>query len=238
MIQLISAFTGDKHAEMFTQTSLASARVGYQTRGFHLNMGGFQIPERYTGPKPEKQRERIVGVSPWKPSLIGHVLAQEIDQTKTIVWIDSDAWVIRPLTELEAGFYDVAVTMRRPSERGGTLWADVYGYLNAGVIAFRPTPQAMKFVKMWQLEVDRTESRSDQHALNNLVRKATDLRHYNRVFRLEDIKIKILATEQFNNYYAPEPPLPNTCIMHFKKDVRARESIAEWIEKTKPENLP
>ncbi len=129
------------------------------------------------------------------------------------------------------------MTLRRQEERAKTAWPDVYGYLNSGVVAVRPTPQAMKFLKLWQLEVDRTPSKSDQHALNNIVRKATDLTIYNRIFKLDDIKIKVVSTDDFNNYYAPEEPKSGTCVLHFKRDVRGREVMADWIEKTKPENL-
>lgn len=247
MIEIITAGTG-KFRDMIAKTSDATRRVGYDVRAFDLGGVGFgeywSVPVRHegrgrtsVGGESTQHEKNVFGVAPWKPSIISHVLSQEVDQTKTIVWLDADAWVIRPLTELGVGYFDVAVTMRRPNERGLSSRPELWGYLNAGFVAFRPTPQAMKFLKMWQLEVERVATGSDQHAMNNIVRKVTDLRHYNRIFKLEDIKIKILATEQFNNYYAPEPPMPNTCVMHFKHNVRAVNSIEEWIEKTKPENL-
>lgn len=230
------------------KASDATERVGYKIFTYLLNEPqtnySYFAPLRYQSHGRHQlnsdavgEKERKVGVCPWKPSLMLHALSQEVNQEKVFIWLDADAWVIRPLDELVAQPFDIAFTMRRPSERGASGWPDVYGYLNTGFVAMRATPATMSFLKLWQLEVDKTESKSDQHAANNLVRRCTDLTEYDKTFQLGNCWIRILKTEEYNYYYLPTPPLPTTKVVHMKKDVRQRESVDEWIEKTKPENL-
>lgn len=142
----------------------------------------------------------------FKPSLIKHAL------TEDIIWLDSDTWIQKPI-KVE-GDYDVAVTLRRPEERNIDQFSHVSGYLNAGVIFFKNTPQAHKFVDMWIDELSQTTTGSDQEALNRVVMKATDLTQYGD-FNLDDIKIKVLPTDIYNNHYFKENQ-SEAQILHFK----------------------
>lgn len=239
MIQIVTA-TNDLYASIVRQTMRANTTAGYRPWVYDLSTAPsgigmpFEVPERYTysGRKHrEGQAERYVGVSPWKPSLMLRVLGESFCADTIYAWLDADAWVIRSLAPLEQIDFDVAVTMRRPSERGATEWPEMYGYLNAGVMMARATPKAMQFFKMVQLEVEHTASRSDQHALNNIVRRATDLTRYHETFLLDGIKIHVLPTEEYNFYYLPEVPGPQARIIHMKLDVRQRLSFDDEVVK-------
>jgi Nucleotide-diphospho-sugar transferase len=98
--------------------------------------------------------------------------------------------------------------------------------VNTGVMFFNKTPAALEFISLWIAEVNAVHSHSDQEALNRLVLRATDLTRYNEVFRLGNIRIKVLACEEYNFYYWPQEPMPSTKIVHCKTDRRA--ALTDW----------
>ncbi len=175
--------------------------------------------------QPSAQPERNVGRSPYKPKIIRDALMLS---KGNLVWMDADAWVIRPMPEMDDDDYDVAVTMRRQSDRGRSDWPDVYGYLSAGVVFIRHTHAAFNFLSMWIDEVPKTPSFSDQHALNNIVRRVADLTKYNQVYEYNGIMIKVLFTEDYNWIYLPEEPKPFTKILHCKTDLRPNVDLVSW----------
>lgn len=177
---------------------------------------------------PTHERERIRGRCPWKPQALFMSLEKAVDP---LVWLDADAWIIRDISSLPQD-YDVAVTMRRMSDRGRSNWPDVYGYLQAGVVFLAPTNSAIQFVKEWIVEVLKTPSQSDQHALNNLVRQATDLSQYNKVYNLRGCRIRVLEGEEYNWCYLPQEPRPDTKILHCKTDLRAHVDLKAWTQRT------
>lgn len=177
---------------------------------------------------PASCPERNVGRAPWKPSLICKAIQKYQEH---LVWMDADAWAIRDLSDMKRTDYDVAVTMRRQKDRGRSDWPEVYGYLQAGVVFFAPTIAAAVFAKRWQNEVPNTPSNSDQHALNNLVLRGTDLTEYDRVFLLDGIRVLVLSTEEYNWCYLPEEPLPMTRVLHAKTDIRDKVNLKEWTER-------
>lgn len=199
-------------------TREANRRAGYDTKCY-------TVPEI----APPGSKERNCGKAPWKPSIIRQAM---LEFRNHIVWLDADAWVIRDISCMERMDYDVAVTMRRPDERGRSDWPDVYGYLNAGVIFFAPTIAACLFIKRWENEVKETPSNSDQHALNNLVRQVTDLTEYDKVFLFEGVRVLVLSTDEYNWYYFPAEPTPDTKILHCKTDLRDRVNLKEWTERS------
>ena len=222
--------------EILNSTVPANERMGHKPVIYDVGGLGygkpFQVQDEYMGwgrnRDPETpERLRFVGICPWKPAVILQALE---DTNDDVLWLDADAWVIRPL-ELGDDF-DVAVTMRRPHEWGRTEWPELYGFLNSGFVFIRNTILGRLFCKMWIEEIPLTKSKSDQNALNNIVRHSTDLREYNRVFlSREGIRIKVLKTDEYNWIYAPEEPLPTTKVLHFKKDIRDKLDIHEWCRR-------
>jgi len=122
--------------------------------------------------------------------------------------------------------YDVGVTMRRKEERGATQWPTHYGFLNAGVLFFNHTPAAFRFIDLWEDEIKNTRSQSDQEALNLVILQATDLTEYNKVFNWNGIRIKIFRCDDYNFFYWPQEPMPETKIVHCKGD--KREALKDW----------
>jgi len=145
----------------------------------------------------------------FKPRLILDVLK---NNRGCIAWVDTDAFIVKPFVLTDD--YDVGVTMRRQSERGGTLFTDITGYLNAGVLFFNDTEGARSFVHEW--EEKTIELRSDQHALNELVREVTDLTEYNKIFVRDGVRIKILECDEYNYYHLKEGVSDKAKILHFK----------------------
>lgn len=209
-------------ADMVKTSTANNTKLGYKVRTYDLN-GELGFGKRFnTGFIPIPGPERLRGRLPIKPLIIKQGLE---DGGVPICYMDADAFAIRRFDAV--GFdFDIAVTMRRPEERGATKWPTFYGFANAGVMFFNHTPAAFEFIEMWIREIEMTVSMSDQEALNRLVLQATDFTEYNKVFRLGNIRIKVLRCDEYNFYYWPQEPLPETCILHAKTD--RREAFEDW----------
>lgn len=207
--------------EIIKASMARNTGLGYKVRVYDIGSLGIGKPFN-TNFMPVAIAERLRGRLPIKPLIILQGLK---DAGVPVCWMDADAFAIRRFDDVGMDF-DVAVTMRRPEERGATRWPTFYGFANAGVIFFNHTPAAFQFIDMWIREVEMTSSLSDQEALNRLVLQATDFTEYNKVFRLGAIRIKILKTDEYNFYYWPQDPLPETCIVHAKTD--RRSAFDDW----------
>lgn len=213
----------NKAFEEIVKTSMEkNESLGYKVRLYDLN-GEMGFGEKFdTGFIPTKQSERNRGKLPIKPLIIKKGLESG---GRPVCFMDADAFAIRRFDEVGTDF-DLAVTMRRPEERGATKWPTHYGFANTGVLFFNHTPAAFEFIEMWIREIEMSMSLSDQEALNRLVLQATDFTEYNKVFRLGNIRIKVLDTDTYNFYYWPQEPHKMTRIVHCKSDRRA--SFEDW----------
>jgi hypothetical protein len=208
---------------MVEKTLEANQRLGYVVD--HWPLVSTIIPET-----PSLAIESWSPKSSWKPKLIQAAMRVSHFR-RTLVWMDADAWCIRPIDEVDTGDYDVAVTMRGQDERMSYRWPEIFGFLNAGFIVIRPTIGAAKFLDKWVEQTRTVYSRSDQHALNNVVRQFTDLREYNKVFEFDGMRVKILSCEEYNWIYLPTEPKPFTKVLHAKKDVREKIDLEAWTSR-------
>jgi hypothetical protein len=199
----------------------------------HAPVSVYQADEVYPH-NPDEIRGRFPG----KPLVM---LNETRAMGHLMVWIDADAWIIRPLAlGWDYENWDIGVTMRRQNERG-TDFPAIYDYLNAGVVFVRDTMGAAFFLREWDRATKICQSRSDQEGLNNLVRMASNLGPdcYGQIVNLTmcghgPIRIKIFSTDEYNWSYWPETPGPKTKILHLKNNQRQTISLAEETAKVYP----
>jgi len=213
----------DAKMQPVLETSLVNnRRQGYDPVVYNVNgtltFGNIIV---IPGGFPDSNGE--TGRIPFKPAVIRRGLE---DAKQFIAYLDADAFAIRRFDEVNTLDYDVGVTMRRPEERGATHWPTFYGFLNAGVMFFNHTPEAFKFLDLWESELPNSRANSDQEALNLLVLQATDLSEYNKVFVWNGIRIKVFSCDQYNFFYWPENPKSATKIVHCKTD--RRMALTDW----------
>jgi galactosyl transferase GMA12/MNN10 family/Nucleotide-diphospho-sugar transferase len=225
-IRIITACNGAM-ADILKISLLQNRDQGYSVHVFDLN-GELGKGERFDYPMPAPENgklvaERLHGKLPCKPIIIRKALAQF---RQFIAFMDADAFAIRRFDEVNTGDYDVGVTMRRRAERGATAWPLLYGFVNTGVVFFNHTAGAFQFLDEWDKALENSTADSDQEALNMVVLQATDLTEYDKVFVWKGIRIKIFRCDDYNFYYWPQEPLPNTKIVHCKTNVR--EAIEDW----------
>lgn len=205
-----------RFAHVIGHTAAANVRAGYSPLIF-------PVPDSYAGHGDAE--EFCAGKSPWKPDLLLRALTLFGDD---VLWLDADAWVIRPVKSLCSLDCDIAVTLRPSSEQYGVPepLRDMYGYINAGVIFARPTNAAKSFIARWIQYTDMTGTKSDQHALNILCNPW----NYNigDTVDIYGARVHFLSTREWNFYYCPEEPLPQTKILHFKTDTRHRADLQHW----------
>jgi hypothetical protein len=138
----------------------------------------------------------------------------EKSKAELIAWLDADALIISEIDLFDDDF-DVAVTKRFPKEiskfANGKDWEYVGGS-NAGVIFFRNNDKARKFVDMWDDAIDDC----DQRGLNALVMDQVLKANLNDTFMIDDIKVRVLSSEIYNNYKYRHNKSKKTIIVHFK----------------------
>lgn len=146
------------------------------------------------------------------------VLRESLKQTKSdlIVWMDADAFILKPIDNLLNDDFDVAITKRWESEiikfKDRNLF-EYSKYINAGVIFFKNNTKARKFIDLW----DQKIIDSDQRALNDLLEENVSKFNYGDTFTLDDIKVKVLSCKEYNNYkYKEIEAGDNIKIIHFK----------------------
>lgn len=209
---------GGVHEEMAELTREACERLGYRY-------------VRY----PLAHSADLKGAEPpctFKPSVIWRAMIQHADEGDPVAWIDADAVLVRPLDELTAMPFDVAVTLREPHMLGPKpgINSPATEYLNAGVVFFRCSCAAFRIVDRWvRLAKERG---NDQWALSDLV-GACDWggpwgleqwrQAYDTVVPRLGARVKILAgcADGWNTWYF-QPVAENAKILHFKGALRTR----------------
>lgn len=164
--------------------------------------------------------------APYKPFIIQLALGQG-----PVVWMDADAFPIKPLVP-DFKEFDIGVTMRRPEERGKSSIPLYTAFLNAGVVFVNDTLGACDFVEDWRQEVSRCP-RGDQEALNTLVLQVTDLTTYDKTFLRGDTRIHVFRTDEYNNYHVGlgEVPKEDTKVIHLKVNSKFSADYAEIFER-------
>ena len=183
----------NKTHENHLKTLLASAdKVGYKIEVFDLDELGIG----------EDDLTGVFKSCSFKPNLLK-------DIKEFTVWVDDDCIFMDRIDEVE-GDYDIGVTIRRESERNRDKHSNYSGWLNAGVVFVNNTSAAKRFVKLWIDHIPETETKTDQEALSDLVRKGVD-----------GVRIKQFKTDEYNWFYFPEEPKVAK-IIHLKTDVREK----------------
>ena len=184
----------NKAHEKFVKDLLKSAdEVGYEVEVYDLDEIGIN-------------KDDLTGVfksCSFKPNLI-------LDKLKGFtVWIDDDCIFQDRIDEVE-GDYDIGVTMRRKEENNADKHSNYSGWLNAGVIFINDTEASRRFIKLWIDHIPETETKTDQEALSDLVRKGVD-----------GVRIKEFTTDEYNFFYFPEDHT-KAKILHIKTDIREK----------------
>lgn len=177
------------------------------------------VPERFKGWPGD-----FKGTIPFKPDIIKRALAMGIQK---LVWMDADAFCVQHIDEMFEQEFDLCFTLRSREEHDLVPQSEKlrYAYINAGVIFIRNTQATRDFVDRWILEVDKTESKSDQEALNNLLLlSGYEWGTFQDLYRA---RIMTVPTELWN-YYRFEFGVPKTAkVLHFKVD--KRHYLEPWI---------
>jgi len=219
--------------EAFKEMALFSAgkarEFGYEPLFYDLGGLGFGKPFRPTAEELlNPSKGQYVAKSPYKPRLIRDALE---NNAGWMAWVDADAFIIRPIDEVLTDDYDVGVTMRKKIERGRTKYPDISGYLQAGVVFFNNTDKARQFVELWEAVTPGLYPQSDQYGLNELVREATDLTEYDKVFTTKDgIRVKVFKCEVYNYYYFDGGVKDEARIVHFRGSKRLYDKYRKQFE--------
>jgi hypothetical protein len=218
-MKIITAATGDMK-DMVNRSMYKNTRQGYAPILYDLGGLGYG---KYYDPAQDVEMARGSGVisspnfianSIWKPKIILDAL--ENTNEKHLVWMDADAFCIRPIHQTFQLNFDIAVTIRPPSENEHSSWPMFDGYINAGVIFFRNNESTKELVRQWIDAIPHTQTRTDQEALN-VVMEAPRMRKHYRVYRTMSLIPKMsLPTEIYNYYYFPLEPKDRTKVLHFK----------------------
>ncbi len=172
-----------------------------------------------------------LGSIPYKPYIIKEALN---NYQSNITWMDSDAYAIKNFNSLFDIDFDIGITIRPKQEK------EVYcplsnGMSNAGVCFFKYNENTLNFVDLWIKEIKNTIFLSDQEALNRLLLRCCDITNYtyNTIYKLGEIKILILNTEEYNYYHCPFEPNKDTKILHFTRNVRRtyKDNIIEMFNR-------
>lgn len=221
--RIITAADERFHEIMATSVGVTH-RLGYEPRAYVLGRD-FELPEAYREYTCGDWPLHIRGKLPYKPQIIRQALRE---LACPLIWMDADAFALQPLDDVFDGTFDIAVTVRRLSERVCNYPAQ-YGYINAGVLFFNNTPQVAEFIGHWIETVEQSSSKSDQEALNSLLLPIDPLEVFGSVFQHPcGARIKILSTDEYNWYYWPEPVPSTAKIAHMKTDRRA--AALKWLE--------
>ena len=212
------------YRNVITCTVTTAKKFGYIPVVFDL--GSLGIGEPYVvndvsfsekGYYEREVHEGYKSKSLFKPDIVRKCMTKYND---LIVYLDGDAQLFGNIDEVNTEDYDVGVTLRDPVELQGEWYndhIDIVRYINAGVIFFRPTIAAKKFVDSWGKITE--ELGNDQMALNRMA--CTD--KYPEAFSVSNIsgvRMKYFPCKQYNFYYFREGLVRNIKIMHFKADVR------------------
>jgi len=150
----------------------------------------------------------------FKPGMIKDCI-ENVKDNDLVVYLDADALLLDKIDELDTDDYDIAVTVRSESEVKRFMNHEFMGLINSGVVVFRKTEATMKFIDVW---VEETKNcLTDQVSLNSLVREYVDLNKLNQVVEKNGVRIKLLTTMKYNNYYSD---FSMAKIRHYKGNIK------------------
>lgn len=195
-----------------------------------LNRIRKKSPEKY-----EKLKIKEKGKSPYKVDVLFDAV-HRYPYEKTLIWMDADAYAIRPLDEIDQDdSFDIGVTLRNNIERQSIKWhANWSAYINAGVIFLKPSMKVLNFLDIWNRETMSSFYNSDQHGLNNILFRYSKLNKIEEIIKIDDIRIKIFSTEEYNWYYWPNLPIEKTKIVHLKGNSQKDPKIFDMWKNYKP----
>lgn len=134
---------------------------------------------------------------------------------KPFVFLDGDAYLVKPVPELFKSGFDIAVTLRRPDERDYARGR--CRVVNSGVFAMRDLSILDKWIERMQTTDERLV---EQTALTRLLYEDG-----------LDINIKELPCEQYNFYWIDRALPPDVKVVHYKgKGVKDRSKMKRLIK--------
>ncbi len=154
---------------------------------------------------------------------------------ETLMYLDSDAFLIDNIDEVDTDDYDIGVTYQGGEHRT---------FINAGVLFIRQTEKARKFLEMWIDRVDAVtevmeripkKRIGDNILLNELVFSYVTMGGYlkNKVHLVDDIRVKFFDASVYNNIRTAfnTKPVPDTTkVIHIAGGSyeRFKEVIRIW----------
>lgn len=165
--------------------------------------------------------------SAMKPEVIQLALAGT--QEKTVVWIDGDATLIKPIDEIDKDdSFDIGLTIRpKPGHKKSH-------YINAGVVFVKNNPAGKDFINQWveaMPEVPDLDTMtkppdySDQQTLEETLLlpniNVIPWDAYGSVHNVCGARVKFFECEKYNNFWLHKgevwkAPPEHTKILHFK----------------------
>ena len=222
------------YKELVAGAVAMNKKVGYDTLVYDIGGLGFGKPfdisedlEMIRTSKRTLYTGKTVQKGSFKPKVILDAL-ESFPNEKAFAWIDSDAFCIKEIHYIMyRKVFDIAVTMRRKGEHAGTPFPMWDQYINSGVVLINNSEHVREFIRQWIARVPTTEALSDQEALNYLC-DAPLLQEPGKVYNVNGYKILNLTTDEYNFYYFPEEPHPDTKVLHFKG---VKEHTMEYFHK-------
>lgn len=169
---------------MVLNLKLSAEKLGYELIIYPLEdnpMTRFDAKDNYFAP------------CYFKPYIIKRAL---LELEEDVLWVDGDCLMNARVDEMLDGV-DAAVTLRRFND---AKLRDIYdGYINAGVMAFRFSPNAFRLLDMWITQL--SNSRADQDAMNRVLLDYSPLMNFKEIIEVKDIKVKVLDCDTYNFFY-------------------------------------
>lgn len=210
---MIVLTAGDSNfREMISISWEQAEKFGYDFLAYDLNDLGFG--ELFLV-KPESFARNPIPPCYHKPMIVADCL-RNIEDGVQVIYLDGDAILNAPVDEVFRDEFDVGVTLRKKDEQG-TACPKITGYIQAGVMFFVNSQKVRGFVSNW--EEATKEFGSDQWALNELL-DAFSWEERNVTVDVGDLRVKVLATEEYNCYYLDKGFSEENKIVHFKGKYR------------------
>jgi hypothetical protein len=212
-----------------------ATKFGYDMKVY--DMGGLGFGKKYELPRgfsslALSHRSKLLMMKP-------RIMLDALDSTdETVVFLDADAFLVRPIDEIETDDYDVGVTYK-----GG----ERNTYINTGVLFLKQNVNARDLLYQWidliedanaKLKTVNPNRLGDQIFLNDLVFSYVQKgKLLNTVQRVDGIRVKFFDYHEYNNFNLARDrgkklkPLPsNTRIVHLRHAHAdtLQEVIARW----------
>ena len=231
---IVTAGSGDyNYWKTIRYNEARCIEFGYGIKIYDL--GGLWFGEAVNDSRCESKFRRVK--SAMKPELILKALNETDDD---VTWIDGDAFLVRPIDEIEADTsFDIGLTVRPKRVNKKTH------YINAGVIFVKNNPAGRGFVEAWieampPVPTDTTvkpKHYSDQMTLEEtLVLPNIDVipwDSYGSVHEVHGARVKFFECSKYNNFNLHllavwKGPDEDTKILHFKEHGMNR--LNQYIE--------